>query len=348
MANPILENFKSDKRSCLYIAEIGLNHNGDFDTAKALINSAAEAGADCVKFQTFVPEKMNSVYTSSLLESGKEGEPDRSQMDFFRDFLLTESEYRELKKLSHERGLVFFSSPFDTESVDFLQGLDVPLYKVASSEVTNQRLLERIGETGKPVILSTGMATEPEIAGALKVLMSRGAPHVALLHCVSLYPLDLHAANLKRIESLRKIFGRETGFSDHTRGDEAAMAAASLGARIFEKHFTLGGDFQCPDREVSLDARRMSGYIESVERTVRMLGSGEISFTGDEAVTARSARRSVFAGREIPRGKVIEEDDLLVLRPGLGIPASMIENIVGKKSCVDIQKDYMIREEYLV
>jgi N,N'-diacetyllegionaminate synthase len=347
MANSLLEKFKSEKRQCLYIAEIGLNHNGDFSTAKELVKSAAKAGADCVKFQTFIPEKMNSVYTSSLLKSDKEEKPDKSQVEFFREYLLTENEYRELKKLSHDLGLVFFSSPFDRESVDLLEGLNVPLYKVASSEVTNHRLLKRIAETGKPVILSTGMAGECDIAGALKILKGKNTD-VVLLHCVSLYPLDLHAANLKRIQSLRETFNREAGFSDHTRGNEAAVIAASLGARIFEKHFSLGDSFECPDRDVSFDAERMSGYIESVERAVRIMGSGVIPFAGDEAVTARAARRSIFARKEIPEGKVIEDDDLVLLRPGMGIPASMIENIVGKKSCVTIKKDYMIREEYLV
>ncbi len=348
MENPLFEKFKSEKRQCLYIAEIGLNHNGDISTAKELVKSAAKAGADCVKFQTFIPEKMNSIYTSSLLKSGREEEPDKSQVEFFRNYLLTESEYGELKKLSDDLGLVFFSSPFDRESVDLLEGLDVPLYKVASSEVTNHRLLKRIAETGKPVILSTGMAGKPDIAGALKIFGNRDCDDIALLHCVSLYPLDHSAANLKRIKSLRKTFGRETGFSDHTRGSEAALVAASLGARIFEKHFTLDDDFDCPDRDVSLNGEGLSAYIESVERAVRMLGGGEISFAGDEAVTARAARRSIFAGREIPEGKVIMDDDLVVLRPGIGIPASLMENIVGKKSCVDIKKDFMIREEYLV
>lgn len=348
MIHTLLEKFKSKKRNCLYIAEIGLNHNGDFSTAKKLIKSAAKAGTDCVKFQTFIPENMNSIYTSSLLKSGREETPDKSQVEFFRNFLLTESEYGELKKLSGDLGMVFFSSPFDYESVDLLERLNVPLYKVASSEVTNHKLLVKIGETGKPVILSTGMTTGSDVAGALKILQDNGTKELALLHCVSLYPLDPDAANLKRIKSLRKTFHRETGFSDHTRGNEAAVIAASLGARIFEKHFTLNGNFRCPDSEVSLDAESMSDYIESVESAVRMLGSGDITFDDGEAVIARSARRSIFARKAIPEGKVITDDDLIALRPGIGIPASMVESIVGKKSSINIKKDYIIREEYLV
>ncbi len=344
----MLNKFKSKKRECLYIAEIGLNHNGSMQTAKELVISAAKTGVDCVKFQTFIPENMNSIYTSSLLKSGKEEKPDKSQVEFFRNYVLNEGEYRELKKLSDDLGLVFFSSPFDRESVDLLERLDVSLYKVASSEVTNHRLLKRIGDTGKPVILSTGMVTEHEIAEALALLKSRGTGDILLLHCISLYPLNPETANLKRIRTLREKFGRETGFSDHTRGTEAAVLAVSLGARVFEKHFTLSEDFDCPDRDVSFTGERMSAYMESVESAVKMLGSGGISFSEDEAVTARAARRSIFARREIPAGKVIEEDDLTVLRPGVGIPASMIDNILGRKSSVRIDKDYMVREEHLV
>lgn len=344
----MFEKFKSKKRECLYIAEIGLNHNGRLQTAKELVISAAKAGVDCVKFQTFIPENMNSIYTSSLLKSGKEEKPDKSQVEFFRNYILHEGEYRELKKLSDDLGLVFFSSPFDRESVDLLERLDVPLYKVASSEVTNHRLLKRIGDTGKPVILSTGMVREDEIAEALTVLESRGTKDILLLHCISLYPLNPETANLMRIQSLREKYDRETGFSDHTRGTEAAVLAVSLGARVFEKHFTLSEDFDCPDRDVSFTGEKMSAYMESVESAVKMLGNGGISFKEDEAVTASSARRSIFARREIPAGKVIEEDDLIVLRPGTGLPASMIENILGRKSSVRIEKDYMVREDYLV
>ncbi len=347
-ANPMFEKLKSKKRECLYIAEIGLNHNGSLQTAKELVISAAKAGVDCVKFQTFMPENMNSIYTSTLLKSGKEDNPDKSQVEFFRNYVLNEGDYRELKKLSEDLGLVFFSSPFDRESVDLLERVGVSLYKVASSEVTNHGLLKRIGDTGKPVLLSTGMVTEDEIAEALSLLQSRGTKDILLLHCISLYPLNPETANVKRIQSLREMYGRDTGFSDHTRGTEAALLAASLGARVFEKHFTLSEDFDCPDRDVSFTGEKMSAYIESIESAVKMLGSGRISFAEDEAATARTARRSIFARREIPAGKVIEEDDLIVLRPGIGIPASMIESILGRKSSVRIEKDYMVREEHLV
>ncbi len=332
-------------RNAWYIAEIGLNHNGDLGTAERMVRAAAEAGADAVKFQTFDPDLMISLHTASLLSTGREGEPDGSLRDFFRQFVLTPDEYMFLKKLSDELGVVFFSSPFDGPSVDLLEELHVPCYKIASSEVTNHPLIEKIARTGKPVIMSTGICTEQEIARALDLLHASGAGETVLLHCVSLYPLPPEKANLNRIPALKERFHRAVGFSDHTSDSSTSVLAAALGARYFEKHFALA-DVDCPDRNVSLLPEEFAAMIADVERSIVSCGSGRISFGADETDVARGARRSLFAKRTIPAGTVITADDMVALRPGVGIPVTEMDKYTGHKTKVPIPEGYLIREEY--
>ena len=332
-------------RHAWYIAEIGLNHNGDVKTASRMIRAAAEAGADAVKFQTFDPDLMISLYTASLLSTGMEGEPDRSLRDFFRQFVLTPDEYMSLKKLAEELGVVFFSSPFDGPSVELLEKLNVPCYKIASSEVTNHPLLEMIGGTGKPVLMSTGICTEQEIARALDLLHTSGAGETILLHCVSLYPLPPEKANLCRIPALKERFHRAVGFSDHTADSTTAVLASALGARYFEKHFALA-DVDCPDRNVSLLPEEFAAMIHDVEKAIVTCGNGRISFGADETDVARGARRSLFAKRTIPAGTAISSDDFVAMRPGVGIPVTEIGRYTGHITKVPIPEGYLIRDEY--
>jgi sialic acid synthase SpsE len=334
-------------RNAVYIAEIGLNHNGDFDTAVKMVEAAKKAGADAVKFQTFIPELLVSPYAGSLVKNGTDDIKDFNTIDFFKKLTLDKKELAQIKKKSEELGLVFFSSPFDIPSLLLLEELDVPLYKIASSEITNIKLLEAVALTGKPVIISTGICNENEIVKTVDIFRSKSSAEIALLHCVSLYPLPPESANLKRIESLQKKFGLETGFSDHSIGFETSMLAAAYGARIFEKHFTIRRDFDCPDKEVSLDPVGFSKMIEMIENAILMEGSGIISFSEDEAAVARSARRSLFAAGNIPAGKIIEESDLTALRPGVGIGADRINSVVGRKTLKNIEKDKIIYEDYL-
>ncbi len=332
-------------RHACYIAEIGLNHNGDVKIASRMIREAAGAGADAVKFQTFVPELMISEHTASLLSTGREAAADTSLREFFRRFVLSEADYRSLKKLAEDLGLVFFSSPFDGPSVDLLEEIGVPWYKIASSEVTNHPLIERIGRTGKPVIMSTGICTEQEIAAAIDLLRGSGAGETVLLHCVSLYPLPPEKANLYRIPALAKRFGCPVGFSDHTADGYTSVLASVLGARYFEKHFALY-DVDCPDRNVSLLPDGFAAMIADIEKAVVSCGNGHISFGADEADVARGARRSLFAKRTIPAGALITPDDLVLLRPGVGMPASAVAHCAGQIARVSIPEGYLIRQEY--
>jgi N-acetylneuraminate synthase/N,N'-diacetyllegionaminate synthase len=330
-------------RSGIYIAEIGLNHNGDPDTARRMILSAAEAGADAVKFQTIVPELLNSVYTKALLETGRESYTDRSAIDFFAAFSFSADQYRNLKALAEERGLVFFSAPFDSESVALLEDIGVPLYKIASSEVTNIPLIRRIAATGRPAVMSTGISSRNDIMKAVETFRSAGGSGLVLLHCVSNYPLNPRDANMQRIISLRDEFGLHVGFSDHSVTNRAMIMAAVMGARIFEKHFTIDRNFECPDKAVSAAPDDFRLMIEEVEESIAMLGSGAIDFGAAEEPVARAARRSLFAARFIAAGSAINPDDIIALRPGVGMPAGGIDELIGRKTRTDIEKDHLLR-----
>ena len=341
MLNTVFNNKK-----IVFIAEIGLNHNGDITLAEEMIARAAEAGADAVKFQTFIPEKMNSPYTSSLMKNGEEKNPDYGIIDFFRKFTFTENQWKKLKRVSESNGTEFFSAPFDAESVELLEKLDVRLYKVASSELTNTPLIRKIGATKKPVLLSTGMAGENDIDLCLKNLKHSGNSETVLLHCVSLYPAAKEEANLKRIVSLRGKFGIPAGLSDHTSGYESAMIAAALGAAVIEKHFMIDKNHDCPDKDVSLTAEGFREMIEKVNDTIAMTGDGTIPYSGREADTARAARKSLFASKKISAGDILSGESVIALRPGVGISPNMIDEITGKKSKVDINEGSLLRWEY--
>ncbi len=331
------------KTNPFFIAEIGLNHNGNFHTAEKMILAAAQSGAHAVKFQTFVPELMNSPFTKDLIENRKDESPDYTIIKFFKNFIFSNEQLTSLKKLSEEKGLIFFSAPFDIPSIDMLENIGTAMYKIASSEITNLPLLKKAGSTKKPVILSTGMANEDEIAKAISTLSNHGASNIILLHCVSLYPLEPHEANLQRIASLKDRFKIPVGISDHGRDIESALVAAALGATVFEKHFKLDHDHDCPDKDVSVTPDEFSTMINSVNNAIRLKGTGEIAPKGRETETAKGARRSLFAANNIKAGSIITEEDLVPLRPGTGIPVSEFYNITGKKAVVDIKKGSLIK-----
>lgn len=341
----MLESIFNTSRKCIYIAEIGLNHNGNMDTAFKMIDAAAEAGADAVKFQAFTPEKMNSVYTNSLLKTGTEDQADNGIVEFFKSLYFGIEEYRALKKRAEDCGMVFFASVFDLASLEIMESLGAGIYKIASSEVTNHSLIKAIAETGKPVICSTGISLESEIGAAVNIFREKNIEPV-LMHCVSLYPPAPEELNLQRIISLKERFATEVGYSDHNRDALSCALAAACGARIFEKHFTYADEFDCPDRAVSLSPDMFSEMIVLCETAAAMKGNGVIDYGEAEKSTALAARRSLFASRFIPAGKKIEDDDMISLRPGVGLPDYKREMISGKTVKIDIEKNYLLREEY--
>ncbi|TFH43425.1 MAG: N-acetylneuraminate synthase [Chrysiogenales bacterium] len=340
----MLDSIKRKGRRAIYVAEIGLNHNGSVDTARALIEAAARAGADAVKFQVFVPELMVSPRAEELLSqgSGRGG-----AVEFFRKFVLGDGELRELKAAAEAEDLAFFSSVFDVDSLDLLESMGVDLYKLASSEVTNHPLISAVARTGKPLVLSTGISSEEEIDLAVSLFRGASGAELVLMHCVSLYPTGAGDANLARIPALARRFGLQVGFSDHTREAAAPMLASALGARIFERHFTIDRFHDCPDKEISSTPEEFSAMMQAVESAIEMVGDGAITSGSAEAGVARAARRSLFARTGIPKGKPVEEGELVALRPGVGIPPHMMGSVIGRTARVEIPAGGLITIEDL-
>ena len=326
---------------CFIIAEAGVNHNGDINLAKKLIGAAKDAGADAVKFQTF---KAKAVVTQNAEKSEyqKETTGEGSQYDMIKKLELTESDFKELAEYAKKKGILFLSSTFDKESVDLLDEISVPAFKVASGEITNFPLLKYIAKKGIAIILSTGMATLGEVEEALNVIRSEGVNEVILLHCVSNYPAKIEDVNLKAMETLKHAFQIPVGFSDHTLGITVPIAAVALGACVIEKHFTLDRNLPGPDHKASLEPNELKEMVKAIRDVEKALGDGIKKPTKDEKVIKRAARRSIVAKVDIPEGTIIMEDMLDVKRPGVGIEPKYMEMIVGRKAKENIKKDEII------
>ena len=318
------------------IAEAGVNHNGDLKLARDLIDLAVDAGADAVKFQTFradllaTPEAPKAEYQLQTTASGE------SQLEMLRGLELSSDAHRELQSYCHERGLIFLSTPFDEESVDFLDSLGVPAFKISSGDLTNSPLLEYIAGKGKPVILSTGMSEISELIEAISVLNLAGCENPILLHCVSNYPADPAEVNLRAMQTMRAAFDLPVGFSDHTEGIDVSLAAVALGACVIEKHFTLDRTLPGPDHRASLEPRELRQLIQSIRRIESALGNGRKAPTASEVETAKVARRSLFASVDIPAGATLKREMVMMRRPGTGLSPALLSTLIGQRAARDI------------
>lgn len=326
------------------IAEVGVNHNGSAEMANQLVEAAAAAGADAVKFQSFRAGKLvtRAAYKAEYQERfGGSG----SQYDMLKPLELSNHVVANLKKAAERLGLVFMSSPFDRESAAFLDSIGVPAFKLGSGELTNSPLLEYVGGFGKPVILSTGMAGTAEVEAAIEVVKKAGNEQIALLHCVSNYPANPKDANLKAISTMNRKFGVPVGYSDHCPGILISLAAAALGACIVEKHFTLDKDLPGPDHRSSLDRIELKQLVEGVRLVAGALGTGIKAPVLAEKPIAELTRKSVVATVLIPKGTKITGAMLTVKRPATGIPPGDLAGLVGAVAARDIQADETIKWE---
>jgi len=317
----------------LVIAEAGFNHEGSIETALALIDAAAAAGADAIKFQSFRPNDL--VLPASPLQP------------IFAAATLTEEEHARLAERARARRIHFCSTPFSPHWVEVLDRLGVPFFKVASMDLTNPELLDAIGRTGKPVFLSTGMATLEECRAGLARLRATGSREVVLLHCVSLYPTPPDQANLRAIRTLQETLAVPVGFSDHTLGHEVTVAAVCAGACAIEKHFTLDCTQPGPDHKLSADPdgfRRMVAAIRAVEA---MLGSGEKAPAEGEKAIIAPTRRGIALSRDLAAGHVLTAQDLVLVRPATGIPAAERETVLGRKLKRALQRHHILQPEEL-
>ncbi len=338
----IANKLVGDGEPCFIIAEAGVNHNGDVKLAKKLISVAADAGADAVKFQTFKAESVVTTNAEKAEYQKKTTEVKESQYDMIKKLELTEYNFKELADYTKKKDILFLSSPFDKESVDLLDEINVPVFKVASGEITNFPLLKQIAEKGKPIILSTGMATLGEIEDALRVIRKVGVDDVVLLHCVTSYPAKMEDANLRVLETLKHAFKLPVGFSDHTLGTTVPIASVSLGAVVIEKHFTLDKDLPGPDHKASLEPGELEEMVVAIRDVEKALGDGIKRPTKEEEEIKKVARRSVVAKIDIPKGTIITEDMLDVKRPGTGIAPKYMDIIVRKKAEENIRKDEIV------
>jgi len=325
------------------IAEAGVNHNGDVKLAKKLIDVAKNAGVDVVKFQTFKAECLVSNSAQKADYQKQATDKFESQLEMLKKLELAFDDFKELKKYCEEKELLFLSTPFDLESIDFLESLEMPLYKVPSGEITNLPYLVKIASTGKPVIMSTGMSDMEEVGSALEVLRNNGAGTITLLHCNTQYPTPFKDANIKAMLTLKERFGLAVGYSDHTLGIEAPIAAVALGATVIEKHFTLDKSMAGPDHKASLDPQELKAMVTAIRNIEVALGDGIKQPSDSETPNKAVARKSIVAKCTIVKGELFTEDNLTVKRPGNGISPMKWFEVLGKSAAHDFCEDELIR-----
>lgn len=329
---------------CFIIAEAGVNHNGKVELAKKLIDVAKNAGADAVKFQIFSTEAI-AVKTAEKAPYQKKTTRKGSQYEMLKKLELTKDGFRKLADYATSKNIIFLASAFDEESVDFLDELKVPAFKVPSGEITNFPLLKHMAGKKKPIILSTGMSTLKEVAGALSVLRAGGAKEIVLLHCVSDYPARVEDMNLRTMDTLRRKFRLPVGLSDHTLGITMPIAAVALGATVIEKHFTLNRKLPGPDHKASLEPDELGEMVAHIRKVEKALGDGIKRPTKSEDVIKKVVRRSIVARVNIPRGTVITGEMLDLKRPGTGLEPKYLKKVVGKRAKKDIKTDELITLE---
>ena len=323
--------------SVLIIAEAGINHNGNLTLAKKMVDKAKEAEADYVKFQTFIPEKLVSPYAPKAEYQKKASGKELTQLQMLEKLALRQSDFVELQKYCIKKGIGFISTPFDLESIEFLEQLNMDFWKVPSGEITNLPYLEKIGKTGRKVVMSSGMCEMFEIKKAIDILERNGTKQIAVLHCNTEYPTPFADVNLFAMQQMKKVFAKPIGYSDHTLGTEISIAAVALGAEIIEKHFTLDKNMEGPDHKTSLNPEELKQMVSAIRNVEQGLGDREKRCSESEKKNRIAARKSIVAKCEIKAGDIFSEGNLTVKRPGNGISPMHWHEILGTVA----QKNYL-------
>lgn len=324
------------------IAEAGVNHNGSLETALKMVDAAAAAGADAVKFQTFLSSKLVTKAASMAVYQKENTGKNQTQFEMLKSLELDFESHKKLYEYCSKKGIMFLSTPFDFESVDLLEKLGVEAYKLSSGDLNNKPFIDYIASKNKPMILSTGMAVMCEIGEALSWIRKYGINDTFLLHCTTDYPAKLNEVNLRAITTLKEAFGLPIGYSDHTEGIEISIAAAALGATIIEKHFTLDRSMEGPDHKASLEPHSLKEMVDTIRNIELALGDGIKRITSGESAIINNARKSITAACMIEKGQVIELRHLEIKRPGTGIPPKYMEKLIGKKVNRKINEDETI------
>lgn len=333
---------KEDK--VFIIAEAGVNHNGNINLAKKLIDAAVAAKVDAVKFQTFIAENVVSKYAEKAdYQKNTTGESE-TQLEMVKKLELSFHDFIELKAYCELHHIMFLSTAFDMESIEFLKGLNMGLWKIPSGEITNLPYLQKIGSFNEEVVFSTGMATLGEIERALEILVNAGTSreNITILHCNTEYPTPMKDVNLKAMLTIQNAFGINVGYSDHTLGIEVSLAAVAMGAKVIEKHFTLDKQLPGPDHLASLNPFELNAMVEAIRNIENALGTGIKLPSSSESKNIKIARKSIHLAKDINEGHVFTINDLSIKRPGNGISPLLINEIVGCIAKQDLLEDSLL------
>ena len=333
--------------ACFVIAEIGVNHNGDIATAQRLVSEARVLGADCVKFQTFKAERVASVAAPKAAYQLRQTDPAESQLAMLRKLELSEEGHRILLRQCQKEGVVFLSTPYSVEDAEMLHALGVPAFKIASGQIVELPFLAAIARFGRPVLLSTGLSTPGEIRAAVDVLRANGSPPLVVLQCTTNYPSRLADANLRAMNMIAQETAALVGYSDHTEGVSACIAAVALGACVIEKHFTLDRNLSGPDHRCSADPGEFGALVRGIREVELALGDGVKRPVAAELANLKGVRRSIAAARDLPAGHVVGERDLQFLRPSTGLLPHEWSRVVGRSTRVALPRNTLLSWEHL-
>ena len=332
---------------CFIIAEAGVNHNGDLDLAKQLVDVAVSAGADAVKFQTFKADRLATAVAPKAEYQNRTTDETESQFDMLRRLELSPEMHHALMSYCRDKDILFMSSPFDELSADLLEELEVAVFKIPSGEITNLPFLSHIARKGKPMIVSTGMSYLSEVEAAVHTIEAARNRNYVLLQCTSNYPADPADANLAAMETMAKAFGAVVGYSDHTQGIEIPLAAVALGACVVEKHLTTDRTLPGPDHLASLEPEEFTSMVRGIRSVEAALGHGRKEPAASEANTASVARKSLVAAQDIPAGATLTDKMVAVKRPGTGLSPALRSQVVGRSVRVPIPAESLITLEML-
>lgn len=326
------------------IAEAGVNHNGNLDIAKKMVDVAVDSGADAIKFQTFKAEKIVTDTTPKAKYQIDNMGTSESQFEMLRKLELSIEAHKELFSYCKKKNIIFMSTPFDEESADMLDNLGINIFKIPSGEITNKPLIQHIAKKNKPIILSTGMSYLGEIEDALNVLTKSGTPkeNIIVLHCNTEYPTPFEDVNLNAMLTIRDAFKVKVGYSDHTSGIEVPIAAVALGAYVIEKHFTLDKNLPGPDHKASLEPKELKTMVEAIRNIEKALGDGVKKPSPSELKNKMIVRKSIVAAKPIKDSEIFTADNLTVKRPGTGISPMRWDEIIETKTKRDYQEDELI------
>lgn len=329
-------------RHVCIIAEAGVNHNGSFELAQKMVDVAKDAGADYVKFQTFKPKELVSKFAEKAEYQKKTTDAEESQLEMLRKLTLTNDNFIALKEYCSKVGIGFLSTPFDLDSISFLETFNMDFWKVPSGEVTNLPYLEAIVKTGRKIVMSTGMCSIQEIKSAVTVLEKFSVPEIILLHCNTQYPTPYEHVNLSAMNTIKEATGKAVGYSDHTQGLEVPVAAVAMGATVIEKHFTLDKSMDGPDHKASINPAELKRLVISIRNIEKAIGTGKKELSPSEIENKVIARKSIVASREIKKGEILTDKNMTTKRPGNGISPMQWHMVLGTSAIRNFSEDELI------